>query len=69
MLSNVGGLDRFLRMAVGVAMVVATAKGLLPEWGYVGLVPFITGSIGWCPAYVPLGISTCGGGCKSGHKG
>ena len=65
MFSNVGGVDRFLRMAVGVAMVVATAKGLLPQWGLIGVVPFLTGSLGWCPAYLPFGISTCGCGNKS----
>jgi hypothetical protein len=28
-------------------------------WGLVGLVPLATGTLGWCPAYLPFGIKTC----------
>ena len=59
MFSNVGGVDRFLRMAVGMALVLATINGMLPAWGWIGLVPLLTGVIGWCPAYLPFGIKTC----------
>lgn len=59
MKSNVGTIDRSLRIAVGVGIVAA---GLyFKSWfGLIGLVPLFTAFIGWCPLYVPFGISTCG---------
>jgi hypothetical protein len=59
MTSNVGGIDRGLRIAAGVALLLAGAFGPLGWWGLVGLVPLATGLIGFCPAYPLLGISTC----------
>jgi len=59
MLQNVGGIDRFLSIAVGVALIGATLAGVLPVWGWIGVVPLATGAIGWCPAYLPFGIRTC----------
>lgn len=55
---NVGGIDRILRIVVGAGLVGATVAGLLPVWGYIGVVPLATGLIGWCPMYLPLGMST-----------
>lgn len=59
MASNVGGIDKILRIAVGAGLVGATVAGLLPVWGYIGVVPLATGLMGWCPAYTLLGIKTC----------
>jgi hypothetical protein len=59
MSSNVGGIDRILRIIIGLALIGATVAGLLPVWGYIGAVPLLTGLIGWCPAYLPFGIKTC----------
>jgi hypothetical protein len=56
---NVGGMDRVLRIVVGLALIGATAAGLLPIWGWIGIVPLATGLIGWCPAYLPFGFKTC----------
>ncbi len=56
---NVGGIDRTLRIVIGVALIIATVAGLLPAWGWIGVVPLATGLIGWCPAYLPFGIKTC----------
>jgi hypothetical protein len=56
---NVGGVDRVLRIVVGLALIGATAAGLLPVWGWIGIVPLATGLIGWCPAYLPFGFKTC----------
>jgi hypothetical protein len=55
---NVGSADRIARMVAGIAIVAA---GLYFQrwWGVIGLVPILTGSIGWCPAYLPFGLSTC----------
>lgn len=59
MKSNVGGIDKVLRIVAGLGLIGATAAGLLPAWGWIGVVPLATGLIGWCPAYPLLGISTC----------
>lgn len=69
MACNVGQTDRVLRIGAGVAIMAAGAY-LQSWWGLVGLVPFITGVVRWCPLYVPLGLSTnsCGGGCCCGTK-
>ncbi|MCM8922019.1 MAG: DUF2892 domain-containing protein, partial [Candidatus Thiodiazotropha sp.] len=29
------------------------------SWGAIGLIPLLTGVIGWCPAYLPFGLSSC----------
>lgn len=59
MKSNVGGIDKTLRIVAGLGLIGATAAGLLPAWGWIGVVPLATGLIGWCPAYPLLGVSTC----------
>lgn len=59
MAANVGGIDKILRIAVGAALIGATVAGLLPVWGYVGIVPLATGLMGWCPFYPLLGINSC----------
>ena len=59
MAANVGGIDKTLRIVAGVGLLGATVAGLLPVWGYIGIVPLATGLMGWCPAYSLLGIKTC----------
>jgi hypothetical protein len=59
MTKNVGGIDKILRLVLGAALIGATLLGLLPVWGYIGIVPLATGLMGWCPPYALLGISTC----------
>ena len=56
---NVGGIDKILRIVVGITLVALTALGMIPVWGYIGVVPLLTGLIGWCPAYPLLGMNTC----------
>jgi hypothetical protein len=59
MKSNVGGVDRAIRITVGAALVLATLFGWVGAWGWIGLVPIATGTLGTCPAYLPFGINTC----------
>ncbi len=59
MKSNAGSLDRGLRIAAGLALVVLAATGTVGVWGWIGVVPLATGLLGWCPAYTLLGINTC----------
>jgi hypothetical protein len=59
MKTNVGGIDRLLRVAAGVALIWMAATGIVGVWGWIGVVPLATGVIGWCPAYLLFGTSTC----------
>ena len=59
MQANVGGFDRILRIAVGLALVAWAALLDGPVWAWIGIMPLATGAIGWCPAYLPFGIKTC----------
>ncbi|MEY3509786.1 MAG: hypothetical protein RI914_385 [Pseudomonadota bacterium] len=59
MIKNVGGLDRTIRITVGLALIAAAATGTIGLWGWVGVVPLLTGSLGWCPPYTLLGLNTC----------
>lgn len=57
---NVGAVDRALRAIVGLILIALTVVGPQTMWGWVGLVPLATAFIGWCPAYLPIGLNTCG---------
>jgi len=59
MKTNEGTLDRGLRFAVGVGFIGMAAAGIVGPWGYLGVVPLLTGAIGFCPLYALLGINTC----------
>lgn len=57
---NVGGIDRIARIVAGLA--ILSLYFIMPEYGYwplIGLVPLLTGAIGFCPFYPILGINTC----------
>lgn len=58
-MTNVGGIDRALRVVVGLALIVAAAMGAIGIWGWIGIVPLATGLFGFCPAYKLLGLNTC----------
>ncbi len=57
---NSGTIDRALRVIAGLALIGLAATGTIGAWGYIGVVPLLTGVIGFCPAYTLLGINTCG---------
>ena len=57
---NEGNIDRILRVIVGAALIALVFVGPQTAWGWVGLVPLVTGLAGTCPAYSLLGINTCG---------
>lgn len=56
---NVGGIDRIARITVGAVLIALAATGTVGVWGWLGVVPLMSGLSGWCPAYLPFGISTC----------
>jgi len=59
MKSNVGGIDRILRIVLGLGLIGLAATGTVGLWGWLGAVPLATGLVGWCPPYALLGLSTC----------
>lgn len=59
MKTNIGGIDRVIRIVVGLFLLSLIVWGPKTLWGLVGLVPLLTALIGWCPPYAMLGISTC----------
>jgi hypothetical protein len=56
---NVGSADRIIRILAGIALIAGAATGYIGIWGYLGVVPLLTGTFRFCPAYLPFGISTC----------
>ena len=59
MTKNEGNLDRALRVVAGLALIGLAASGQIGLWGYIGVVPLLTGATGFCPVYTLLGINTC----------
>ncbi len=61
MAANVGGIDRILRIVVGIALLSLffVLEGNARYWGLLGLVMVATGVFRFCPAYTLLGVSTC----------
>ena len=59
MKKNVGGIDRTLRIVLGLVLIGLAATGTVGLWGYIGVVPLLTGLVGWCPPYALLGWNTC----------
>ena len=59
MKSNVGGMDRILRIVIGAVLVLLAVSGQVGVWGWIGLLPLASGLSGWCPPYSLLGINTC----------
>lgn len=56
---NEGGLDRVVRVIVGLAIISLVFVGPQTPWAWLGLVPLLTGIVGFCPAYALFGIRTC----------
>ncbi len=57
--TNVGSIDRVLRIIVGLVLISLVFIGPQTPWGWIGIVPLATALLGWCPAYSLLGIKTC----------
>jgi hypothetical protein len=59
MKSNEGNVDRIIRVAVGLGLLSLVFIGPQTAWGWVGLVPLLTGLVGFCPLYKVFGMNTC----------
>lgn len=60
MTRNVGGVDRMLRIFFGAILVALALFSTheLAVWGWIGLIPLLTGTVRWCPVYLPFGLSS-----------
>lgn len=56
---NVGNIDRILRIVIGLVLIALAATSTVGVWGYIGIVPLLTGLFKFCPAYSLLGVNTC----------
>jgi DUF2892 family protein len=56
---NEGIVDRTFRIVLGLALLALTLRGSSFVWGYIGVLPLLTGIVGSCPAYTVFGITTC----------
>lgn len=59
MKANVGGIDKILRIVIGIVLMSLSALGIVGVWGWIGIVPLLTGIFGWCPLYPLFGINSC----------
>ncbi len=59
MKQNIHNVERIFRVAVGLGLISMAFLGPKNLWFLLGVVPLMTGIIGWCPPYAMLGISTC----------
>lgn len=59
MKTNVGATDKIIRIVIGIVLIVLGVLNTAWWLVIIGLIPLITGLIGYCPLYTLLGISTC----------
>ena len=58
MKTNVGSIDRGLRIVLGIA-IIGLGIYFNSWWGAIGVIPLFTAAMKWCPVYLPFGLSTC----------
>ena len=57
--TNVGGIDRMLRLVAGLVLIGLTLMGTIGPWGWIGVVLLATGVLSTCPLYSIVGLNTC----------
>lgn len=59
-LANESMADRAIRVVIGIALLAVAFVGPQTPWGYIGIIPLVTGLVGFCPLYRLVGLSTRG---------
>ncbi|MBF0147203.1 MAG: DUF2892 domain-containing protein [Magnetococcales bacterium] len=59
MKANVGGIDRILRIVAGLVLLALVFVGPQTPWGWIGIIPLVTGLLKFCPFYPLIGLNTC----------
>ncbi|MHB1191704.1 MAG: YgaP family membrane protein [Longimicrobiales bacterium] len=52
-------VERVVRVAIGIGLLAIAFVGPKTPWGYLGIIPLLTGLLGSCPLYTLFGFSTC----------
>ncbi len=52
-------IDRVVRVIAGLILITLAATGTIGVWGWLGVLPVVTGLAGFCPGYAIFGFSTC----------
>lgn len=60
MKKNMGNVERWLRVVIGVILIALALMGKVGIWGYIGIVPLVTGLLSFCPVYRFLGLNRGG---------
>ena len=55
---NTGNFDRLARIALGLVLIGLAAFGKVGPWGYLGVIPLLTGVVAWCPLYAVFRFTT-----------
>lgn len=56
---NEANIDRIIRIVMGIGLLSIVFVGPQTPFGYIGIIPLMTGLMGWCPMYQIFGLSTC----------
>ncbi len=59
MKKNIGNTERVVRVVFGLGVLSLAFVGPGSPWAYLGILPLLTGAVGWCPPDAIFGISTC----------
>ena len=59
MKKNIGKAERVVRVVIGLGILSLAFVGPRSPWAYLGILPVLTGAVGWCLPYALFGISTC----------
>ena len=57
--TNVGGIDRIVRIIAGLVLIALALMGTIGPWGWIGVVLLASGLLGTCPLYSIVGLNTC----------
>lgn len=57
--TNVGGIDRILRIVAGLVLIALAVTGTIGPWGWIGVVLLATGLLSTCPLYSLVGLNSC----------
>jgi len=60
MKKNIGNVERIVRVVLGLVVLSLAFVGPRSPWAFLGMIPIVTGWIGYCPPYALFGIDTTG---------
>ena len=55
---NIGTVDRWIRIIVGVVLLALAISGNIGAWGWFGIITLATALINFCPLYRLIGFSS-----------